>query len=77
MSMPTKLMSGVKPVQSVIEYQIACANGHTTKNRKSASGSPRNTRKKLTRSNVRGRRELLRGGAVAAAVAVTSVEAVT
>ena len=70
-------MSGVKPVQSVIEYQSACANGHTTKNTKMASGSPRNTRKKLTRSNVRGRRELLRGGAVAAAVVGISVEAVT
>jgi hypothetical protein len=42
-----------------------------------ATGSPRNTRKKLTRSNVRGRREVLRGGAVAAAVAVARVEAVT
>ena len=71
-------MSGVKPVQSVIEYQIACANGHTTKNRKIASGSPRNTRKKLTRSKVSGRRDLLRaGGAVAASVRGTREEAVT
>ena len=71
-------MSGVKPVQSVIEYQIACTNGHTTKNRKSASGSPRNTRKKLTRSKVSGRRDLLRGGgAVAASVRGTNEEAVT
>ena len=70
-------MSGVKPVQSVIEYQSACTNGHTTKNTKSASGSPRNTRKKLTRSNVRGRRDLARGGAVASSVVGTSVESVT
>ena len=53
-------MSGVKPVQSVIEYQIACTNGHTTKTRKMASGSPRNTSMKLTRSKVSGRRDLLR-----------------
>ena len=71
-------MSGVKPVQSVIEYQIACTNGHTTMNRNIASGSPRNTRKKLTRSKVSGRRDLLRdGGTVAASVRGTREEAVT
>jgi len=79
LSRPTKLMSGVKPVQFVIEYQIACRNGHTTNPRKSARGSPRNTSTKLTRSNVRGRRDLARGGAVPVPESVvgTSVESIT
>jgi hypothetical protein len=70
-------MSGVKPDQSVIEYQNACTNGHTTNPRKSASGSPRKTSMKLTRSNVSGRRELRRGGAALASVVGTSVESIT
>ncbi len=68
-------MSDVKPDQSVMEYQNACTNGQTTNSRKIASGSPRNTTKKLIRSNVSLRRAFFRrttGGA-----SVTAAESIT
>jgi hypothetical protein len=56
---------------------MAWMNGHTTNTRNSANGSPRKTSMKLTRSNVSGRRDLLRRGAFLVSVAAASADSVT